>query len=130
MFSDLAGAFQCISIHVLREESDWSDHLVALAYSRFQSTFSVRRATHDFVGVTVGVAFQSTFSVRRATRGQELHRHGKDEISIHVLREESDRGFGHAAIRDEISIHVLREESDGSANRGLACWRHFNPRSP
>ena len=33
-------------------------------------------------------------------------------ISIHALREESDRSRGEISILDEISIHALREESD------------------
>ena len=44
-------------------------------------------------------------------RGQELHRHGED-ISIHALREESDQTSGGLASEQTISIHALREESD------------------
>ena len=55
--------------------------------------------------------FQSTLSVRRATHvGRCRRRDG--HISIHALREESDPDV-HASVRAEcISIHALREESD------------------
>ena len=33
-------------------------------------------------------------------------------ISIHALREESDRSVSRSDRRDSISIHALREESD------------------
>ena len=53
------------------------------------------------------------------------------DISIHALREESDRLVGQGQQQHEdISIHALREESDFSnIIRGLSN-RYFNPRSP
>ena len=78
----------------------------------FQSTLSVRRATPCTFALTSRDIFQSTLSVRRATTCQEL---GFDDftISIHALREESDRvDMIGAALRSYISIHALREESD------------------
>ena len=73
-------------------------------------------------------------------------------ISIHALREESDRRFARPAVRrrisihalreesdtaqpdrtrgHQISIHALREESDNWARTACTVWRHFNPRSP
>ena len=51
-------------------------------------------------------------------------------ISIHVLREESDSLDAVAGHGDLISIHVLREESDGSQPGRHRGHRDFNPRSP
>ncbi len=53
-------------------------------------------------------------------------------ISIHALREESDRVMGGGfKINLRISIHALREESDHLhiGKRSFKCL-HFNPRSP
>ena len=124
-----------ISIHALREESDPSKRDLILAHCRFQSTLSVRRATVDGkVSLSWRRLFQSTLSVRRAT----CHPHLRPQfvgISIHALREESDKIFyGVHAVRSRfqstlsvrratgriqrdrgllvISIHALREESD------------------
>ena len=55
-----------ISIHALREESDWRAN-VSLTRHLFQSTLSVRRATNA-----------------------DRDRFRADPISIHALREESD----------------------------------------
>ena len=81
-----------------------------------------------------GLSFQSTLSVRRATphdqrdyRRQQISIHALREesdrqcrgwmfgtgiISIHALREESDRVGGFQHLIPTISIHALREESD------------------
>ena len=56
-----------ISIHALREESDWKNAVELI---------------EDYL-------FQSTLSVRRATRAIEDSA-PESEISIHALREESD----------------------------------------
>ena len=73
--------------------------------------------------------FQSTLSVRRAThphqrRGNRLH------ISIHALRKESDIIDARLRKLRVISIHALRKESDGALLGVLARVRDFNPRSP
>ena len=61
-----------------------------MSHMQFQSTLSVRRATH----------FVSTVCILRM-------------ISIHALREESDPAWNCPAhIHESISIHALREESD------------------
>ena len=55
----------------------------------FQSTLSVRRATHvSLMSLPYRRAFQSTLSVRRATIAFERTK-PDDRISIHALREES-----------------------------------------
>ena len=82
-------------------------------FGEFQSTFSVRRATvNSYPRAVMLSIFQSTFSVRRATDiGSRSD--CQSAISIHVLREESDVHLPvgrHGA--KNISIHVLREESD------------------
>ena len=57
---------------------------------RFQSTLSVRRATHGKMPSMARWIFQSTLSVRRATRSV-AHFDVLQDISIHALRKESDR---------------------------------------
>ena len=84
-----------ISIHALREESDF-----------------------NFGGfIIMEIKFQSTLSVRRATKKSCTHT-DICPISIHALREESDQTaniefLSHIAI----SIHALREESDRARER-------------
>ena len=141
----------------------------------FQSTPSARRATavpvllpcnhryfnprpprgeRHFLGPIFcrGFLFQSTPSARRAT----AYPHpvaGFRLISIHALREESDRSAsapcrsaGHfnprpprgerpfrvagQCLLDGISIHALREESDGVSHVRGADQINFNPRPP
>ena len=57
-----------ISIHALRKESDLGEGGGTTSTEKFQSTLSVRRATHEFI------------YLRRT-----------DVISIHALRKESDK---------------------------------------
>ena len=64
--------------------------------SIFQSTLSVRRATHDGHSTVGGSIFQSTLSVRRATP-EHPEGHARNMISIHALRKESDRLWNHHA---------------------------------
>ena len=60
----------------------------------FQSTLSVRRATTTIAGTQTQLAkFQSTLSVRRAT-SIERNQDTTVTISIHALREESDEHEG------------------------------------
>ena len=81
---------------------------------QFQSTLSMRRATHDTLHcLELRILFQSTLSMRRATQyhyGQTVNL----AISIHALHEESDRPFLPIVRRLRISIHALHEESDQS----------------
>jgi len=92
--SDPAGirraALVRISIHALREESDADYFTTALPQPQFLSTLSVRRATANGLAWLADWLFLSTLSVRRATARCLLvpSLHG---ISIHALREESDR---------------------------------------
>ena len=55
----------------------------------FQSTLSMRRATLRWFVFVSCVAFQSTLSMRRATHAASSEKHGV-QISIHALHEESD----------------------------------------
>ena len=88
-------------------------------YLLFQSTLSARRATAVCGRRPIFFfAFQSTLSARRATI-TPLGGQGGLIISIHALREESDRKNAmQMRVVSIISIHALREESDLS----LACW--------
>ena len=56
--------------------------------------------------------------------------YSRRHISIHALREESDRLFRIHRLEFLISIHALREESDIASGTGRAADCHFNPRSP
>ena len=78
-----------ISIHALREESDYLYFVKMLLVAVFQSTLSVRRATSFNCKYLPFLTFQSTLSVRRAT---DFFLVDDDAliISIHALREESD----------------------------------------
>ena len=96
-----------ISIHALREESDYQAVAVMCVSGSFQSTLSVRRAT-----------WRSAVFDRFEC------------ISIHALREESDAGDLVTAQWILISIHALREESDLCPIRDMDIRIHFNPRSP
>ncbi len=51
-------------------------------------------------------------------------------ISIHALREESDRAISLDMYRLFISIHALREESDSPTQLESIGSSYFNPRSP
>ena len=118
----------------------------------FQSTLSVRRATHQLCQLSKTIeVFQSTLSVRRATRVNVPVNIG-GTISIHALRKESDRSPAKSRRRCSISIHALRKESDAiltsqlsaaifqstlsvrRATRARAAHTtkpcYFNPRSP
>ena len=112
-FEVACGLVGFISIHALREESDDCVAAKNTANIVFQSTPSARRATSVLMPCSSGWRFQSTPSARRAThdirhedakevdfnprppRGERRRHgqkdHGKHEISIHALREESDR---------------------------------------
>ena len=123
----------------------------ACTLSLFQSTLSVRRATPLMLICGALLLFQSTLSVRRATGVESQHACGsiisihalreesdKDTvyedtigiISIHALREESDNNIVWAGQYHEISIHALREESDSASTIRGPSSRYFNPRSP
>ena len=80
----------------------------------FLSTPSARRATYKLILSGTPVQFLSTPSARRATNlGEFLDKF--PEISIHALREESDRPTSKPIKPEVISIHALREESDTRA---------------
>ena len=102
-----------ISIHALREEGDTYAIGDLVAYNKFLSTPSARRATEPTPPADKTQRFLSTPSARRATGvlddgGEVL------VISIHALREEGDQtGEGVVCLVGEISIHALREEGDG-----------------
>ena len=73
----------------------------------FQSTLSVRRATLVVSSISSQQKFQSTLSVRRAT----------EQIPS-------------ADLIIRISIHALREESDRTRPVNGNDTANFNPRSP
>ena len=88
-----------------------------MAFIKFLSTPSVRRATRIHKKALDICAFLSTPSVRRATflalaLGQIL------TISIHALREEGDKWGQGGRCSLPISIHALREEGD----RRMTSW--------
>ena len=141
-----------ISIHALREESDWLDSPDAMA--AFISIHALREESDAdlqslwrHLGISIHalreesdvqelslashpLKFQSTLSVRRATLFSSVPGFSR-LISIHALREESDFqhdvAFGTAYV---ISIHALREESDQLFRHRQQHYGNFNPRSP
>ena len=109
------GDFRCkpvrlrlsISIHALREEGDLAVLIAAIAFCRFLSTPSARRAT------------------KRVYKMAEY-----DNISIHALREEGDVGLSKVRGNAQISIHALREEGDFIDFYYFYCPNNFYPRPP
>ena len=101
-----------------------------LEADEFQSTLSVRRATDEIAIIVLLQSFQSTLSVRRATfkwrRGQIVGGQFQSTLSV---RRATCSGSGLTGSR-LISIHALREESDRMACCSLSGWSNFNPRSP
>ena len=90
----------------------------------FLSTPSARRATTDCYTRIKDGQFLSTPSARRATP-PGLHRAGREEISIHALREEGDPMRRDALCLVLISIHALREEGDAGVINSPEFWRQF-----
>ena len=81
------------------------------------------------LGVIDIIAFLSTLSVRRATITL-VYWYFHFAISIHALREESDRGTLNGDFTVTISIHALREESDAKIIKRQKPGIYFYPRSP
>ena len=78
-----------ISIHALRKESDVQPTLITGLRYEISIHALRKESDHAAVFAIAENAFQSTLSVRRAThskRGPVVHHH----ISIHALRKESD----------------------------------------
>ena len=165
-----------ISIHALREEGDPPGKCKKAPIPRFQSTPSARRATQTRAGHTWGrtdfnprpprgerlwsslsaTMISSNFNPRPPRGGRpfrartcarvcniSIHalREESDKlydfertkfgaISIHALREESDRKAALAHVAFSISIHALREESDGPDYQPVRDQPYFNPRPP
>ena len=97
----------------------------------FQSTLSMRRATHV---VFVAFVLQRDISIHALHEESDLEA-VKDAgehrpISIHALHEESDRAFFIWFVGIRISIHALHEESDCPTLHYPARLVDFNPRSP
>ena len=84
--------YRNISIHALHEESDIGEIAHGIHCIAFQSTLSMRRATHFHAKVYTAREFQSTLSMRRATRFSAAGTL-QTSISIHALHEESDAVF-------------------------------------
>ena len=143
-----AGRDEDISIHALREEGDAAVVLEDYEETKFLSTPSARRATmysaraprtsrhfyprpprggRPFVSLVDKAAnkFLSTPSARRATSRARLF-DGREDISIHALREEGDKGqFLALHTVHQISIHALREEGDSDTGAMDGVWDLF-----
>ena len=72
-----------ISIHALHEESDRISCNACMIFRlTFQSTLSMRRATHPLmVSGSFRSIFQSTLSMRRATQNAEHCRHERQHFN-------------------------------------------------
>ena len=79
--------------------------------NEFQSTLSVRRATHRQRATIVdyGISIHALRKESDAHRAQPAH---FKIISIHALRKESDNNKRKRRHDERISIHALRKESD------------------
>ena len=78
----------------------------------FQSTLSVRRATHT-LGCHTHFIFISIHALRKESDKISCGNDVTDDISIHALRKESDENDDrHSQDGPPISIHALRKESD------------------
>ena len=124
------GQWAKISIHALHEESDLSATNHHHGGTIFQSTLSMRRATHriaDGIQIIIISIHALHEESDKAAGEQETHR----QISIHALHEESDLVFFAASHGCQISIHALHEESDRPSHcQARSHSVDFNPRSP
>ena len=103
--------FRTISIHALREESDFLLSVSVLS----SSNFNPRSPRGERPSLSIISQNLNNFNPR-SPRGERqststLSSH-TDKISIHALREESDFDRGEITSGSLISIHALREESD------------------
>ena len=96
-----------ISIHALREESDTRVACDLCGGSDFNPRPPRGERQEVLVQKLAAYEFQSTPSARRATFGP-----------------------GYLSFGNYISIHALREESDKSPKQRPPLIRHFNPRPP
>ena len=74
-----------------------------------------------------------SISIHALREESDRHRRGHvdgSHISIHALREESDSEHGIVDRSGMISIHALREESDNRRCASAETRCYFNPRSP
>ena len=120
-----------ISIHALREESDNLALRRLIFLSEFQSTLSVRRATEIiFCRAFLFFEFQSTLSVRRATLISCISSNcsGVFQSTLSVRR--ATLAIFFLKRLRLISIHALREESDKLSTLANSLISDFNPRSP
>ena len=97
---------------------------------KFQSTLSMRRATHQLPGqprgrsISIHALHEESDAPRRRS-SRIIH-----AISIHALHEESDLETGFIILGITISIHALHEESDFPNVSPSTRHCYFNPRSP
>ena len=89
----------------------------------------MRRATLDFQLFEVA-EFISIHALREESDKPHGHEQFHLLISIHALREESDLRLAKSEQYKSISIHALREESDSPSNAVNSASSDFNPRSP
>ena len=141
-----------ISIHALHEESDRLAGQALTLAGIFQSTLSMRRATHLPRCSPSVLLFQSTLSMRRATGSRLIDFHDLKFQSTLSMRRATcpvtdqfgdqqqfqstlsmRRATRHHRRRSRhtvISIHALHEESDIILSALARRSSNFNPRSP
>ena len=95
----------------------------------FQSTLSLRRATIVAILNHHWTKFQSTLSLRRATRGCERWS-GYFQFQSTLSLRRATRELPAADRLEEISIHALLAESDVQTACPGSQENNFNPRSP
>ena len=113
-----------ISIHALRKESDVRCEAGYVRCISFQSTLSVRRATHPS-RITSHAPEISIHALRKESDPAVTAQLRVSRISIHALRKESDHCKRCNTGRNDISIHALRKESDAFRVCGMFVWYLF-----
>ena len=74
--------------------------------------------------------FQSTLSVRRATKANNKI-YKNEQISIHALREESDKTVGqYTGLKDKFQSTLSVRRATFLHQHMDSSWYYFNPRSP
>ena len=141
-----------ISIHALREEGDVREDSQRRKDRNFYPRPPRGGRLNAFSSPWTPWEFLSTPSARRATtpspptsgrlcyfyprppRGgrRAVHRplRGREDISIHALREEGDPNSSGSSWKRQISIHALREEGDRKHWANRVKQRNFYPRPP
>ena len=96
----------------------------------FLSTPSARRATTPSPPTSGRLCYFYPRPPRGGRRAVHRPLRGREDISIHALREEGDPNSSGSSWKRQISIHALREEGDRKHWANRVKQRNFYPRPP